>query len=406
MTGETAGPLAGVTVLDLSTVLAGPFCGLHLAAMGARVVKIERPDGGDPARRLGADPEMARRQCGLSFLAVNAGKESVALDLKTPLGREIFLELVRRFDVVVENFRPGVMARLGLGHDALAEVNPRLIYCAISGFGQSGPWRDRPAYDQIVQGLSGAMSVTGTGQSAPLRAGFPVADTIGGLTAAFAIAAALVRQRATGRGELIDVSMLEALLGAMGWIVSNNLNGGIEPEPLGNDNFTAAPSGAFRTADKLLNIAANTQEQFVRLCGAIGRPALAQDPRFADGHARKANRAAINAALEAALQARGAAEWEEMLTALGVPAGRVLGVSEALASDQLAGRGFVQPLPIALAGGGQARATRPGFLLSEPFPDPSPPPGLGADTAAWMRRLGYDEEAIAGVTGRIAAPAL
>ena len=209
--------LESVRVLDLSNVLAGPFCGYQLARLGAEVIKIENPRGGDLARRLGGDPSMAARLQGLSFVAVNAAKQSVALDLKSELGKSVFLRLVGQSDVVIENFRPGVMDRLGLGYDVLALARPRLIYCAISGFGQTGPWSDRPAYDQIIQGLSGSMSVTGDARSAPLRAGFPLADAIGGITAAFAISAALVRQQTKGIGERIDVSMLESTLSAMGW---------------------------------------------------------------------------------------------------------------------------------------------------------------------------------------------
>jgi CoA:oxalate CoA-transferase len=272
-------PLAGVRVLDLSNVLAGPFCGYNLARLGAEVIKVENPSGGDLARRLGADPTMAQRLFGLSFVAVNACKQSIALDLKSQDGREAFLRLVDHADVVLENFRPKVLERLGLGYAVLSARNPQLIYCAISGFGQSGPWSDRPAYDQIVQGLSGAMSVTGDRRSAPLRTGFPVSDTMAGMTAAFAISAALVDQRVSGRGCFIDVSLLESTLAAMGWVVSNHLNAGVLPEPMGNENFTAAPSGTFRTKTGPLNIAANEQEQFETLCELIGRPDLPKDER-------------------------------------------------------------------------------------------------------------------------------
>ena len=267
-------PLNGVRVLDLSNVLAGPFCGYNLARLGAEVIKVENPDGGDLARKLGADPDMAKRLMGLSFVAVNAGKQSITLDLKNADAREAFLRLVEQSDVVLENFRPKVMERLGLGHEVLSARNPRIISCAISGFGQDGPWAGRPAYDQIVQGLSGAMSVTGGAETAPLRTGFPISDTIAGMTAAFAISAALVDQRMTGRGRRIDVSLLESTLAAMGWVVSNHLNAGIDPEPMGNENFTAAPSGTFRTATGPLNIAANEQKQYETLCDLVRRPDL------------------------------------------------------------------------------------------------------------------------------------
>jgi crotonobetainyl-CoA:carnitine CoA-transferase CaiB-like acyl-CoA transferase len=388
-------PLAGVRVLDLSNVLAGPFCGYHLARLGAEVLKIENPQGGDLGRRVGADAEMNARGMGLLFVSMNAGKQSVALDLKQPAGKEVFLRLVDEADVVLENFRPRVMERLGLGYEKLAKRNPRLVYCAISGFGESGPWAGRPAYDQIVQGLSGAMSVTGDGHSGPLRAGFPVGDTVGGVTAAFAIAAALVEQRTTGKGRFIDVSMLESTISAMGWIVANWLNGGVDPQRLGNENFTAAPSGAFRTGDGLLNIAANEQKQFEALCDVIGRPALKTDPRFAERHARPARREVLREAIEEALAARPAAEWEALLNKAGVPAGRVLSVPEALAAPQIAERGFVEEHPMRNTAGATLRVTRPGFRLDEEFPPPEPARELGADTRRWLARLGYDEAAIA-----------
>jgi len=242
-----SGLLAATRVLDLTNVLAGPFCCYQLAQLGAEVIKVEVPGSGDLARQLGADPALNRRGMGASFLAQNAGKRSLTLNLKSPKGREAFSRLVASADVVVENFRPGVMERLGLGYAALKAVKSDIVYCAISGFGQDGPLRFNPAYDQIIQGLCGVMSVTGDAQSAPLRVGYPVADTMGGMTAAFAIAAALVRRERTGEGEFIDVSMLEASLVAMGWAVSNWLIAGVRPEPMGNENMTASPSGTFRT---------------------------------------------------------------------------------------------------------------------------------------------------------------
>jgi CoA:oxalate CoA-transferase len=390
-------PLQGIRVLDLSNVLAGPFCGYHLARMGAEVIKVENPKGGDLARRLGADPKMAEGLMGLSFVAVNAGKQSVAIDFKSAEGKEVFLRLVEQADVVLENFRPQVMDRLGLGYDVLSARNPRLVYCAISGFGQDGPWQGRPAYDQIVQGLSGAMSVTGDAATAPLRTGFPIADTIAGLTASFAIASALVEQRTTGRGRRIDVSLLEATLAAMGWVVSNHLNGGVDPQPMGNENFTAAPSGTFSTGGGPLNIAANEQKQYETLCDLVDRPELKADPLFADRQSRKVNRAALSAELNAALQARPAKEWEALFNANGVPAGSVLSVPEILREEQVTGRRFVETLDATVGDGRPMRVTRPGFLLDEAYPAPTPPPQLGQDTDRWLAELGYDPERIAGL---------
>src|SRR5215475_3247331 len=223
--------LEGIRALDLTNVLAGPFGAYQLAQLGAEVIKVEAPGCGDLARQLGADADLNRELMGASFLAQNAGKRSVTVNLKCEAGKEVFRRLVGAADVVMENFRPGVMARLGLGYDTLRQMRPGLVYCAISGFGQDGPLKDNPAYDQIVQGLSGVMSVTGDADTAPLRTGFPIADTIAGLTASFAIAAALVDQRQTGRGRHIDVSLLESTLAAMGWVVSNHLNAGVNPQP-------------------------------------------------------------------------------------------------------------------------------------------------------------------------------
>ena len=383
-------PLDGIRVLDLSNVLAGPFCGYNLARLGAEVIKVENPDGGDLARRLGADPAMAHRLMGLSFVAVNAGKQSLTLDLKDPECKEAFLRLVERSDVVLENFRPKVMERLGLGYEALAARNPKIIYCAISGFGQDGPWADRPAYDQIVQGLSGAMSVTGDTGSAPLRTGFPVSDTIAGMTAAFAISAALVDQRTTGKGRRIDVSLLEATVAAMGWVVSNYLNAGVIPEPMGNENFTAAPSGTFRTATGPLNIAANEQKQYESLCNLVERPDLKTDPRFSDRQSRKLNRASLTAELEIALAVKGAEEWETLLNTNGVPAGQVLTVPQVLQEAQIYDRGFVEEVDCQTSAGKRLRVTRPGFLIDADYPRPSPPPMLGQHTEHWLRELGYD----------------
>ncbi|VVE71750.1 CoA-transferase [Pandoraea anapnoica] len=387
-------PLAGVKVLDLSNVLAGPFCAYQLALMGADVTKVENPEGGDLARRLGADKAAAARQMGASFVAVNAGKRSLTLNLKDPRGKAILKALVASSDVLVENFRPGVMTRLGLDFDVLREINPRLVYCAISGFGADGELSSRPAYDQIIQGISGVMSVTGDAQSAPLRVGYPVSDTVGGLTAAFAICAALLDARTTGQGRMLDVSMLEATLATMGWVVSNYLNAGVAPVPMGNENFTAAPSGTFRTGDGLLNIAANETRQFVSLCALIGRPDIADDPRFAQRDTRKQNRHALKAEIEAALAHDSAANWETKFVASGVPAGRVLSVPDVLAHPHLASREFVRELDVP----GEAqpqRVTRAGFRLSGGDAAPSAPaPSLGADTLNLLRDLGHDTASI------------
>ncbi len=387
--------LAGVRVLDLTNVLAGPFCGYQLALLGADVIKVEVPDGGDLARQLGADSELNRRFMGASFLAQNAGKRSITLDLKTPSGKDVFWRLLATSDVVLENFRPGVMQRLGLGFAALTAVKPDVIHCAISGFGQDGPLRHNPAYDQIVQGMSGVMSVTGDAQSAPLRVGYPMADTIGGLTAAFSISAALYRRAKTGRGEQIDVSMLESVLATMGWQVSNWLIAGVRPSPMGNENMTASPSGTFRTGEGLLNISANKQEQFEVLADLIGRSDLKTDPRFADREDRKRNRRDLTREIERALASRSAADWAETFNRSGVPAGPVLSVPDVLVHPQVTERGMVRTFSDVPGLDRDVSVTRTGFRLASGDPAPGrPPPMLGQDTRSILAELGYSDEEI------------
>ncbi|MDQ0327442.1 formyl-CoA transferase [Rhodopseudomonas julia] len=368
-------PLAGIRILDLTNVLAGPFCCHQLVHFGAEVIKVEATGRGDLARQLGADPELNARNMGISFLAQNAGKKSVTVNLKDERGKAIFRRLVESADVLVENFRPGVMERLGVGYEALKDVNPQLIYCAISGFGQSGPWIGRPAYDQIIQGASGVMSITGDSDSGPLRVGYPIADTIGGLTAAFAIAAAL---NAEERGAFLDVSMLEATIATMGWIVSNYLIGGVEPSPKGNENMTSAPSGSFQAQDGLLNIAANKDEQWQLLARHLAREDLLQDPDFATREKRKENRARLKAELETALTRRPARDWVRELNEIGVPAGAVMSVPDILAHPQIAERGMLGTFQNVPGVGRDITVIRTGIKMSGEAPSvDAPPPQLG-----------------------------
>lgn len=380
-------PLSGIRVLDLTNVLAGPFACHQLAHLGAEVIKVEAVARGDLARNLGADAELSAKGMGISFLAQNPGKKSLTLNLKDPRGKQALTRLVATSDVLVENFRPGVMDRLGLGFDSLKTRNPSLIYCAISGFGQDGPWADRPAYDQIIQGLSGVMSVTGDADSAPLRVGYPLADTVGGLTAAMAITAAL---NAPDRGTFIDISMLDSVLATMGWVVSNHLVGGVAPTPQGNENPTSAPSGTFQCADGLINIAANKDEQWDLLARHLERPDLLEHPDFATREDRKANRLRLKAELETVLTKRPARDWSRELNGIGVPAGAVMTVPEILGHPQIADRGLLARFEDAPGVDRAFDLMRIGAMFdgTRPAVD-SPPPALGANSEDILGALGY-----------------
>ena len=385
-------PLQGKRILDITNVLAGPFCTYQLANLGAEVLKIETPVKGDLARNLGADPDLNSKGMGISFLAQNSGKKSITLNLKSKKGKILFRELVSEYDAVVENFRPGVMKRLDLSYESLKKNNSNLIYCAITGFGQDGPLSQNPAYDQIIQGLSGVMTITGDSENNPFRVGYPISDTIGGLTAAMALSAAL---NAPKGGSFIDVSMLEATLVTMGWVISNYLIGGVIPKAQGNENFTSSPSGSFQAKDGLLNIAANKDEQWELLANHLGRKDLIENPDFSNREMRKKNRLRLKAELETILTTKLVEEWVEELNKISVPAGPVLSIPEVLSHPQITKRGILTTLENIPGVEKSIDVLKAAVLFDgDHHQIDSNPPLLGADNTSVYSSLGLGEEEI------------
>ena len=382
-------PLQGFRILDVTNVLSGPFCGYQLGLLGAEIIKIEAPDG-DLARQLGANASWNENLMGISFLAQNAGKRSIALNLKSDNGKQIFRDLLKSSDAVIENFRPGVMDRLGLNFEACRAIKDPIVYCSISGFGQQGPLKDNPAYDQIIQGMSGVMDITGDTDSSPYRVGYPIADTIGGLTAALAISAALHQKIS----QYIDVSMLESVLTTMGWAVSNLLMNHVEPTRVGNENMTSAPSGTFKTQDGLINIAANQDRQWEKLTTVLEAPGLTKNPLYQSRERRKANRYTLRLDIEEILISRPTDEWLDRLRTANIPAGPVLSVKEALNLQQVSDREFTESLL-------QTHPTKHidvvtnGFLWNQERLKPtSRVESLGESTASILEELGYDSDRI------------
>ena len=331
------GPLAGLLVADFSRVLAGPFATMMLADLGARVVKVERPDGGDDSRTYG--PFVEGRS--LYFARVNRGKESVALDLKDPADLALARSLALSADVLVENYRPGVMDRLGLGWSALQSDAPRLVYCSISGFGHTGPWRERPAYDAVVQGMSGIMAATGPPDGPPTKPGVPVADLSAGLYAFGAITSALVGRSTHGVGTHLDIAMYDATVSLLEGAALSWLATGQDPGRIGNAHFAIAPFDTFTCADRDITVCAANDALFGVLVTALGIPRLASDPRFATNALRHADRLALKAEMEAVLRTDSADHWLAVLAAVGVPCGPINSVSEAVGSEQSRVRNMV-----------------------------------------------------------------
>jgi CoA:oxalate CoA-transferase len=378
-----AGPLSGITIVDLTRVLAGPYCTMVLADLGARVIKIETPDGGDDSRRYG--PFVNGKSA--YFMAMNRGKESIALDLKTDADRAIFERLLGQADVLVENFRPGAMERLGYGWEALQARHPRLIYAAASGFGHSGPYAPKPAYDMVVQGMGGIMSITGHPGGPPTRVGASVGDITAGLFTAIGIASALHHRHASGEGMKIDVAMLDCQVAILENALSRYFLTGRSPQPLGARHPSIAPFAAFATADGHIIIAAGTDALFGKLCAALGRPALARDVRFLSNDLRAEHVDALGAALEAILAERASAEWLQLLEAAGVPCGPINDIAGIANDPQIRARNMIVAIDDPEAG---ALKLAGNPIKMSAFPDPASRPAaptLDGDRAKILKDL-------------------
>jgi CoA:oxalate CoA-transferase len=377
------GALQGITVLDLTRVLAGPFCTMLLTELGARVIKIEAPPGGDDSRQFGPFLQGASAY----FLSLNRGKESLLLNLKDPGDRALFMRLVERADVLVENFRPGAMDRLGLGWELLHERHPRLIYAALSGFGQTGPRAAQPAYDLVIQAMGGIMSLTGQPGSPPTRVGSSIGDITAGLYCALGISAALYHRERTGKGMLVDVAMLDCQVAILENALARVAVEGSPPGPLGARHPSITPFDTFRASDGWLVICAGNDRLFAQLCEVLVRPQMPDDARFKDNPSRTQNHAALKAEMEAALAAHPAEHWLAALQDAGVPCGPVNDVAQVAAEPQIAARNMLVSMPVA----GDAKikvAGNPIKLSAFADADTRPAaPGLDANRQAILEEL-------------------
>jgi crotonobetainyl-CoA:carnitine CoA-transferase CaiB-like acyl-CoA transferase len=385
-------PFAGVRILDFTRYLAGPYGTYQLGLLGADVIKIESRDGDDTRGQL-ADRTWAERKMAPSFLAVNGNKRSLTLDLRKPEAIAIVKKLVAGADVVWENFRGGVMDRLGLGYEVLSAINPRLIYCGVSGFGRNGPEATTAAFDGKLQAMSGIMSITGTPEAGPTRAGFAICDTIGGVTAAFAVASALYQRTHTGRGQLVDVAMLDAALAFLPGPVSEYTVAGIEAKQIGNGSVSRKPTAArFQAKGGYLVLAVLTEKQFVGLMKALGRADALADPRFKDWPARTANEPALREIIEAALASDDPKTWEERLTAADVPCGSIWKIHEIVEHPQLKHRDVLQTIDSRY---GPMRLVGAGFRMEHGSPSiDREPPLIGEHTDEVLKEAGYSAEDI------------
>lgn len=382
-------PLDGVRVLDVSQIMAGPFCSMLLGDMGADVIKIEPPPEGDQTRRA-----MAARMKGkdsLGFFNLNRNKRSFALDLKTQAARDVFYRLVQTADILVENYRPGVTQRLGIDYPALSAINPRLIYASISGFGQTGPWANRPGFDLITQAMSGVMSATGQPDGPPTKSVVPVSDIGCALFAVYGILSAFIQRGKTGRGQYIDASLFEAALAFSIWEISDLWGTGQIPRPLGTANRFSAPYQAVRARDGWFVLGANSNRLWQKLCAILERPDLAADARFATIPGRLAHRLALIDEIEKSFAARKVSEWVEILLRAGIPAGPILNYAEALNSEQTLARKAVMEIDHPVEG----RVKSIGFpvKLSETVQlVRRPPPLLGEHNEEILNELGITGE--------------